>query len=474
MSTYEGELRNLFQRRRSPFSAVRDDNDPRRRLAPLGETHPIPPTINPSLPEVRRQPVTGLPPQPVENPRTPMQRIELGPRLGADASPMDELLAKEVAQVNATRLGTRVQRTDRGFEVLPPERSPSRVRGGFNAAQDAFERSDGLGPWGRLAALVSGGITGAVRPGQVLQRRNEEGLAQTRSQIAGQSRQALEQRKVMAQIDADEALAAQRRRTDVQRPSYFEAHIGDNEYGVDPQTEVRWRQKPDGSTEIVLVGEDGSQRPIVMKSPSRTKQPGLLTNARTIADAQGNKIYVDESGKPIQDPQNPGQPLYAERLQPKPDVSGDLETQISELQAQIDADQKAYEEHDRNVRNKETWWKTQAARAYEAAKAASPLEQRSLRDFEAAAQAADSDFSGGQYEYGKQTRDSLKERLAENRQRIKELQGELRSAKKSGNVAAAPPPPPGVTEESVRADATSKGKDVDAAVRQARAWGWIR
>lgn len=136
-------------------------------LATMGE--PPPPPVF----------VPGTPPSPATGPvptTLPPGSIHLGSAVRPNASRLEELMAER--QALNTDPGSRVRRTNWGYEQQPPEQSPSRLRhAGIGAGTGAIIAGQAThgDPWGTLAGTVVGALTGGVSPTlmQAFQRRQE-------------------------------------------------------------------------------------------------------------------------------------------------------------------------------------------------------------------------------------------------------------------------------------------------------------
>lgn len=101
----------------------------------------------------------------------------MGVEVPTGASRLHDLLAQRQALSTADP-GSKVRRTDWGYDIAPPEQSPSRFRhAGIGAAQGAIiagQASQG-DPWATLAGTAVGALTGGVSPAliQAFTRRQE-------------------------------------------------------------------------------------------------------------------------------------------------------------------------------------------------------------------------------------------------------------------------------------------------------------
>lgn len=166
---------------------------------PLG-TPPPPMVLRP--PNV---PPAG-PPVPANAPVPP---IHLGSPVAQNANNLQRLLAERDALSQADP-ASKVARRDWGYEIQPPERTPSRLRhAGLGAAQGAILAGQATGgdPWGTLAGTVVGALTGGVSPSllQAFQRRQE--LDRNAGELGLEQKLQLQN----AQIGETDAQAEQRR-----------------------------------------------------------------------------------------------------------------------------------------------------------------------------------------------------------------------------------------------------------------------
>lgn len=164
---------------------------------PLGPPPPVP-VFNP----------TGVP-APATGPAPPMAMppVRVGQQVNPAASNLQRLMAQR--QVLATAdPSSKVQQSDWGYEMTPPERTPSRGRGiASGALQGALIAGQSGNPWATLAGTAVGAITGGVSPRliQAFTRRQE----MDRNAADMSAEQALQLKN--AQIGETEAQAEQRR-----------------------------------------------------------------------------------------------------------------------------------------------------------------------------------------------------------------------------------------------------------------------
>lgn len=164
---------------------------------PPGEPPPM--TLSLPMPPAPGGPVTP----------TPVPPVRLGNPVSAGATNLERLMAQHATLAQADP-SSKVKRTDWGYETMPPEQSPSRVRhAGMGAVQGAImagQASKG-DPWATLAGTAVGALTGGVSPAliQAFNRRLEQ------DQVAGDL--ATEQKLQLqnAQIGETVAQAEQRR-----------------------------------------------------------------------------------------------------------------------------------------------------------------------------------------------------------------------------------------------------------------------
>ena len=207
------ELEDVLRRRRmSQPRTPMDERLPDGRsvaelMAGMPALSPPPGGLGPPPPVPVFNP-TGVPPPggPVADPRPPAR---MGVEVPANASNLQRLMAQHTALSQADP-SSPVRRADWGYEELPPERSPSRLRhAGMGAATGAILAGQATkgDPWGTLAGAAVGALTGGISPAlmQAFQRRQE--LDQSTGDLAAE--QSLQLRN--AQIGETLAQADQRR-----------------------------------------------------------------------------------------------------------------------------------------------------------------------------------------------------------------------------------------------------------------------
>jgi hypothetical protein len=184
----------------------------------------------------------------------------------------------------------------------------------------------------------------------------------------------------------------------------------------------------------------GDFLPSKSAKPTRGTRTGLLVNAKTAADTEGNRYYVDEAtGQPIPDPSDPSgrTPLYAARAQPKPetpDLTGNYTARAAELKKLIDDDESAMRTHTTNITTKDRLWEQKARVKMEAAQKDDPngdtvLGKRSLKDWVELVKQDDPDYQGAdsKYDYSVRTRNELEDRIKENRQELRQIESAART-----------------------------------------------
>lgn len=176
-------------------------------------------------PRIANPPTMPPPPGGPVPTNTPVPPIELGPHVGPNASRLERLLAERQALSTADP-SSKVRRTDWGYEVGPPEQSPSRFRhAAMGAGTGAIIAGQATGgdPWGTLAGAVTGALTGGVSPAllQAFNRRaeldrnagelsTEQKLQLQNAQMAETAAQA-EQRRLEPYLKAEELRAQNER-----------------------------------------------------------------------------------------------------------------------------------------------------------------------------------------------------------------------------------------------------------------------
>lgn len=166
-------------------------------MAELGPPPPTP-TFTPGGPPALGPVAPAAPPP-----------VHMGTELPANASALQRLMAQRAALSQADP-SSKVRRTDWGYEQLPPEQSPSRLRhAGMGAATGAMMAGQATkgDPWGTLAGAAVGALTGGISPQllQAFQRRAEL------DQNAGELNTEQQLQLGSARIDETAAQAEQRR-----------------------------------------------------------------------------------------------------------------------------------------------------------------------------------------------------------------------------------------------------------------------
>lgn len=470
---FEEELQNIFARRRNPYAtiALPGADSGQTPMWPNGPRLPgqaavqdpaliVPPATRPR----RVNPIQPLP-DPVADVTPPLTRPREVDPYAAPSNvyglSMQERLNQTLAALMGSSATSEIHDTPQ-FVTAVEQQSPSKWKYAGLAAADANQaaRAQGLGPAGQGAATLSGLLFGRGRYKDVAQGLRNREITSTQAQLTQQQQAGLQgqyQQAQLGHLQAETGLLnaqAQRALHPVpDKPGYFEGAIGENDYGVDPSAEVRWKQNADGSAEIVLVGGAGKQKPIVVKAGGAKKGP--LTGAKTVADEVGNEIYVDESGNAIPDPKNPSQPLYAKRVKPE---AGSPTEEIATLKTELDQHKGQLTENERAISVKGGLWQQKAGKMV-------TEKQMSMADAMAAVKAEDPSVADGSYDQTVRNTESLRKAITDKEKRLTDLQDEVR---KNPSRVAAPSTKGGVTEAQIRAAASAKGLDPDKAVERAR------
>jgi hypothetical protein len=194
-----------------------------------GTSQPVPVTPPPNADSLGPPPPppTFVPrgtPAPTTGPPIPVP-ARMGVEVPRNSSRLQDLLARHTALSQADP-GSPVRRRDWGYEELPPEQSPSRLRhagtGAAHGAMIAGQATKG-DPWGTLAGAAVGALTGGVSPAlmQAFMRRQEldqstgdlaaeQGLQLRNAQI-GETVAQTEQRRLEPYLKAEELRAQNER-----------------------------------------------------------------------------------------------------------------------------------------------------------------------------------------------------------------------------------------------------------------------
>lgn len=252
----------------------------RRATQPLGTLlGNVPVLAGPATPPF--MPTTGdlgpPPPVPVFNPTgvprpgspvpttPPPGSVHIGNQVPTDASNLQRLMAQH-ATLSQADPASKVNRTGWGYEVQPPEQSPSRLRhAGMGAATGAMLAGQATkgDPWGTLAGAAVGALTGGVSPAlmQAFQRRQE--LDQSTGELA--TEQQLQLRN--AQIGETLAQAEQRR--------------------MDPYLEAEKLRQQRENAEML---EGGRNRRAELGARTRVETATEANKTRAQAAAEANKL----------------------------------------------------------------------------------------------------------------------------------------------------------------------------------------
>lgn len=268
-------------------------------------------TIDPtSVGQVPLAPPTTRP-RTVSAPSPASPPVHIGVDLPRNSSRLQQLMAERQALSTADP-GSKVERRDWGYEELPPEQSPSRLRQlGIGAAQGAMIAGRGGDPWGTLAGAAVGAITGGVSPQlmQAFMRRQEldrnagelateEQLRLREAQI-GETMAQTEQRRLEPYLKAEELRAQNARFEATERGRNTRAAASN-------QTRMDAASKSNELRAKALEETQRHNKAIENRPPSNTR-----TVANTIFERDADGVWRVAPGAPP--PFTPADAARAER-----------------------------------------------------------------------------------------------------------------------------------------------------------------
>lgn len=229
--------------------------------------------------------------------------VHLGNAVPADASRLQQLMA-EHATLSQADPSSAVKRTGWGYEIQPPEQSPSRVRQALTGAlHGAAMAGAGGDPWAALGGAATGAAAGGVSPAlmQAFQRRleldrstgdlaTEQKLQLGNAQI-GETLAQAEQRRLEPFLKAEEL-----RRQDERARATEEGRNRRNE--TTNRTRAQTAAEANRLRQAQLEETERHNRAVEARPPSNTDR--TVNNAIYRRDADG--VYRLAPGSPAPSP----------------------------------------------------------------------------------------------------------------------------------------------------------------------------